>query len=87
MRITKKDMQGMFNRLVKTLGVPVGQFILDYAPVYGGYVIEEVHLYDTGVSHPFGCRRYDAKTMYAIMDKQCQVLDYLARARGEKHDA
>lgn len=57
-RITRKEVSSAFERLAKALGKPtgkvwekqpdgtlratVGAWILDYAPMYGGYNVEEI---------------------------------------------
>lgn len=72
MKYTKKEVQGMFNRLCKALEKE--NLILDYVSCYGGYVIEEKHE-DTSISHPFGCFRRNAKEMYLSMWMATQLLE------------
>jgi hypothetical protein len=98
MRTTKKDVQGMFTRLLKAYGkrqAPImvndnaddvmhipGGWILDYNSVYGGYVIEQ----EEGrgcISHPFGAGRRNAREMYLSMHMACCVLEQLALEKQE----
>jgi hypothetical protein len=71
MRYTKSEVRGMFSRLVKAMGKKedggnYNGLVLDYAPIYGGYVIEELGP-EGGISHPFGSLRRSAKEMYLSM--------------------
>ncbi len=92
MKYTKKEVQGMFVRLVKaskkqvgpiyindntdTLNYESGGWCLDYTSVYGGYVIEEIG--DKGsVNHPFGAMRRNAREMYLSMYMTTQALEML----------
>lgn len=79
MKYTKKEVQGMFSRLVKALNKKEDHgsydgLVLDYVSCYGGYVIEEYHPVN-GVSHPFGCFRRTAREMYLSMWMTCQALE------------
>ena len=79
MRTTKADVKGMFSRLVKAMGKleDAGSYnglVLDYAPIYGGYVIEELGP-EGGCSHPFGCVRRSAREMYLSMHMTAQALE------------
>lgn len=81
MRYTKADIKGMFSRLVKAIGKredagSSNGLVLDYAPIYGGYVIEELGP-DGGCSHPFGCMRRSAREMYLSMYMAAQALEDL----------
>ncbi len=82
MRYTKSDIKGMFSRLAKAMGKredggSYNGWYLDYAPIYGGYVIEELHP-DSGISHPFGCLRRSAREMYLSMYMAANALENLA---------
>jgi hypothetical protein len=80
MKYTKSEVQGMFTRLAKAMGKPLDSdgLGLDYAPIYGGYVIVEYG--DKGSeSHPFGCQRRNAKEMYLSMYMTAQALEGLNR--------
>lgn len=82
MRYTKSDIRGMFSRLVKAMGKKedggnYNGLVLDYAPIYGGYVIEELGP-EGGCSHPFGCRRRSSREMYLSMHMTAQALENLA---------
>lgn len=79
MRYTKSEVQGMFNRLAKAMNKPVDAgcyngLCLDYAPIYGGYVIEELGP-EGGCSHPFGSLRRSAREMYLSMHMAAQALE------------
>jgi len=56
-----------FTRMIgKEIGHEKGQWRLDYASCYGGYVIEE-NMDNGGISHPFGSRRVNKSHMeYAL---------------------
>lgn len=79
MKYTKKEVQGMFIRLAKAMnknidGGKYNGLVLDYAPVYGGYVIEELGP-KGGCHHPFGSLRRSAKEMYLSMHMAAQALE------------
>lgn len=79
MRYTKADIKGMFSRLVKAMnkkedGGSYNGLVLDYAPIYGSYVIEELGP-EGGCSHPFGCGRRNAREMYLSMLMTAQALE------------
>lgn len=79
MKCTKSEVFGMFKRLCKAMGKYDGalshnNLALDYAPIYGGYVIEELGT-DGGCSHPFGCTRRSAREMYLSMHMAAQALE------------
>ena len=82
MRYTKAEIRGMFGRLAKAMGKreDAGSYnglCLDYAPIYGGYVIEELGP-EGGCSHPFGSLRRSAREMYLSMHMAAQALENLA---------
>lgn len=76
-RITRKQVEHAFCLLAKSMGKStgpawskssdgrnmgnVGVWMLDYNPVYGGYVIEEMDNEAGGVSQPFGATRRSAR--------------------------
>lgn len=79
MKYTKKEVQGMFNRLAKAMNkiVDGGNYdglVLDYAPIYGGYVIEQLGP-EGGCSHPFGSLRRSAREIYLSMHMTAQALE------------
>ena len=81
MRVTKSDLKGMFKRLVRAMGKleDAGEWkgvVLDYAPIYGGYLIKELCPL-TGWSHPFGSTRRTAREMYYSMSMTAQALEDL----------
>lgn len=82
MRYTKSEIRGMFSRLVKAMGKvedggSYNGLVLDYAPVYGGYVIEKLEQ-EGGCSHPFGSMRRGAREMYLSMHMAAQALENLS---------
>lgn len=79
MKITKKDVQLMFDRLTRVMNKTMdidqnNRLILDYASCYGGYVIKEVDS-KGGCSNPFSSSRRSAKEMYLSMLMTCQALE------------
>ncbi len=96
MKITKKDVQGMFRKLLKACKKyegPImmndgadglmhipGGWSLDYCATYGGYVIEE-HLDKGGISHPFGAVRRTTREMYLSMHMLTVMLEEMAREK------
>jgi len=92
MRYTKKEVQGMFKRLLKAYDKqahPIlvndnadgvdhlpGGWVLDYSSIYGGYVIEEIGEMGS-VSHPFGAVRRTSAEMFLSMHMAAQVLENL----------
>ncbi len=79
MRTTKAEVKGMFSRLVKAMdnkedGGNYNGLVLDYAPIYGGYVIEELGPAG-GCSHPFGPLRRTGREMYLSMHMTAQALE------------
>ena len=79
MRYTNKEVTGMFQRLCKAMSALTDAdnwkpLHLDYAPVYGGYVIEEIDS-NGGCSHSFGCLRRNAREMYLSMHMRAQALE------------
>lgn len=79
MKYTKKEVQGMFNRLAKAMNkiVDGGNYdglVLNYAPIYGGYVIEQLGPAG-GCSHPFGSLRRSAREMYLSLHMTAQALE------------
>jgi hypothetical protein len=82
MRYTKAEIRGMFSRLVKAMCKQEDRssyngLVLDYAPIYGGYVIEELGP-EGGCSHPFGSKRRSAREMYLSLHMTTQALENLA---------
>lgn len=79
MRCTKAEIRGMFSRLVKAMGKKEDDgnyngLVLDYAPIYGGYVIQELCA-EGGYSNPFGSARRSSREMYLSMYMAAQVLE------------
>lgn len=81
MRITKSEIHGMFNRMIKTMmrhnpKLDYTNWQLDYVSCYGGYVVEQIGE-NGGVSHPLGMRRRSAAEMYCSMLMVCNALECL----------
>lgn len=74
MKYTKKDVTGMFQRLCKLMCTNGEVLHLDYAPIYGGYVIEQEEE-NGGVYHPFATLRRNAREMYLSMLMTTQALE------------
>jgi len=70
MKYTKKEVVGMFDRLLRALGhkhgSAEGEWSLDYISCYGGYLIVE-NGENGAENHPFGALRRNAKEMYLSM--------------------
>lgn len=70
MRTTKKDVELVFERFVKTSGNriarswdDVGGWQLDYDSCYGGWQIQVIANSNGGVSLPFGSERFNHSSM------------------------
>ena len=70
-RITKAQVQGIFERFIGAIGGfaaqsynDVGGYTLDNIPSYGGYVIEKISNSGGGVSQPFGSTRRSPREMW-----------------------
>ena len=79
-RYTRKDAEHAFERLLAMTGKrkatswnDVGGWTLDYAPIYGGYNVEEISSPSGGVSQPFGMQRRTAREF-------CDTVRFLADA-------
>lgn len=93
-RVTRKDVEAAFRLLVNQLGGHVAQryddvdgFVLDYAGMYGGYLIEQVHqgTVGHGVTRPFGNYRRKAREMYLALHFGLDVLRF-EQQQKEKED-
>jgi hypothetical protein len=78
MRYTKREVQGMFERLAKSMNKTIGykpnEWNLDYASIYGGYVIEECGE-NGSVSHPFSTIRRGKRDMYLSLLMAAQAVE------------
>lgn len=74
MRITKKDLQAMFNRFVKASGNDPEKIRLDHIACYGGYMVERDYP-GGGCENPYGSYRMSAKEMYRALYFACNVLE------------
>ena len=74
MKYTRKEVEGMFNRLLKASGKSADEWFLDYISCYGGYVIQKQEG-GGGCSHPFGCLRRSAREMYLSMHMTVEALE------------
>ena len=87
-RTTRKDVDAAFDAFLKAHNLrradnyaDVGGYILDYASVYGGYVVARIVNDGGGQDTPFGSRRRTAKEMEATLRFAADVkwtLDYEA---------
>jgi len=87
-RTTRKDVDAAFDAFLKAHNLrradnyaDVGGYILDYASVYGGYVIARIVNDGGGQDTPFGPRRRTAKEMESTLRFAADVkwtLDYEA---------
>lgn len=101
MRISKKAVRSMFIRLLKSTGKSetplwindgrdnlvkeIGGWSLDYAPIYGGYVIEQEEE-NGGISHPFGFVRRSAREMYLSLQMTVKALEMIKYKEENKHE-
>lgn len=67
-----KEVRDVFKVVCNTFKKP---FILDHAPIYGGYVIEEEA--NPGISHPFGSMRRNKAQMMAFMRGLIEGVGYI----------
>jgi hypothetical protein len=82
MRVTKQDLEGMFNRFLRNIKArkdnghyDIGSFHLDYAPIYGGYKIEQIGEFGS-CAYPFSSRRLPAREMYEALYMACTALEF-----------
>lgn len=81
--MTKNELvQYRFERVVEAIGGrvasnwnDVGGYILDYAPVYGGYCIRQISNSGGGQSSPFGDLRYKPTAFIEMMDFTLRALE------------
>ncbi len=99
MRKTKEEVQGMFKRLAKAMGIeivgtayntPTDDLVymkhgldLDYNATYGGYLVELVHE-DTSISHPLSGIRLPAKEMYHALYMACCAIEFMNQNKEGK---
>jgi hypothetical protein len=88
MRITKADLQGMFNRFLRNIkarkdngSYDVGSFALDYNACYGGYKVEKIGEFGS-TAYPFSNRRLPAREMYEALYMACTALEFVANDKG-----
>lgn len=81
-RYTRKDAEAQFTRLISAIGGRVatrfddhGAYQLDWNATYGGGVIEKIDAKDSGVSHPFGSGRKNAREFCAEVNFAIRVLE------------
>lgn len=79
-RYTKREIQCTFESLCKnmgkTAGYKEGNWCLDHAPIYGGYVIQ-AQLEGGGIDHPFGSDRRSGSEMYLSMQMAIRAFQEL----------
>lgn len=79
--ITKKDVEGMFNRFTKALArneQSIEGLGLDFAAVYGGYVVYR-KCPQGGQSHPFSSYRQSKREMYYTLHTATCVLESMIK--------
>ena len=87
MRMTRKEVNIMFDRLLKSLNrhfpLEDGEYHLNYAPVYGGYRIDTMG----GKDSLFSTTRRSASEMYLSMLMTCQALEEITfrKTQNIKH--
>jgi hypothetical protein len=81
-RITRKNVEGMFETLCKVMGKriatdynDVGAWRLDYIACYGGWVIEEVCNEAGGIRHPIVDNRKGNRDMWEAMRFALRTLE------------
>lgn len=86
-KITKKDVLGMFNRLVitykkamKTKGENSCPYSLDYNGTYGGWLVVDIDS-NGGESHPFTSNRLPTREMYNALHMAATCLEDFKRGR------
>ncbi len=82
MRTTIKEVEGVFGNFLKACGKreakkydDVGGWQLDNNPIYGGYIIHEIHNKGGGVNTPFGTMRMKPAEFVAAMRFAMNALD------------
>lgn len=87
MRYTKNEIILSFARFAKLMGRKIGKEIgdwqLDCASCYGGYVIEEC-MESGGIDHPLGSRRRTASEMYLSLHMAINAIETLNYKKGEQ---
>ena len=88
MKITKKDVQGVFKRFLKALGGRLavnykdqGAFDLEYNTEYGGWLVEEITGDMGAIDHPFLNVRLTTKEMYWALLMASRALEYKEKGR------
>lgn len=81
MRVTKKFLVRKLYVLCDLLGR--GGWSLDYAPLYGGYIVVET-LQNGGENHPLLSRRLTASEMAAALDMAVSVMGFKKQMQLEK---
>ena len=93
-RTTKRQVKKAFEMLAEACGRhiakkhnDVGGWTLDYNPIYGGYVIEEIMNEGGGVKHPFFSTRMTAANAYHAFHLARQAADLVrdGATKGPSH--
>ena len=74
-KILEKKLQFLCDKLGKTIGYEKGQWNLDYAQCYGGYIVVEFEE-NGGEYHPLLNKRLTAAPMSDCLDIALQTLNY-----------
>ena len=83
MRITRKQVEGIFEVFIKTIGGhvataynDVGGYRLDYVGGYGGYNVERISNAGGGIDQPFGSERRSPSEMWATLHFALRVVEH-----------
>lgn len=83
MKTTKKELQIMFNRFLKTIGERPAEhsrdedgFNLEHNSVYKGYMIDQITNDKGAIRHPFINLRMSKSEMYQCLWFACNVIEY-----------
>ena len=86
-RVTRSEINTWFVKLCKVLNKHenidgIGSWRLSYAPIYGGYIIQELADESGGINNPLVLKRRPAKEMLAALQMACAVIEY-QKQKGE----
>jgi hypothetical protein len=87
-RITKSQIKSMFALFLKSIGCrpaqdykDVGGYLLDYNPIYGGYVIERIYNTQGAIDQPFGAYRMKSQDFWYAMRFAMDAIEVKAGKR------
>lgn len=91
--ITIDHLKGIYNRYIHAIGGrhatswnDVGGYKLDYASLYGGYVITRIENKMGGISYPFFYNRLTKKELYNAMCFACLTLEHIKNEKRLKDE-